>query len=151
MNYAQHYPKLTIFKIQFDIYVPFIFLITLEFLIIVGLCLLIFGYFSSPYALIRDPTLIFICKYESDPTLICTSTLCHTLLKKVILHQNWSSVQVLYRYQYLLPQIHPPYDHQNLQEISPPTLISDPTIINFHGKFAPLRLFHTLRLLETLE
>ena len=72
-----------------------IILCTLEFLIIVGLRLLIFGYFSPPYSLIRDPTLIFICKYESEPTLICTSTLCHTLLKKVILHQNWSSVQEL--------------------------------------------------------
>ena len=37
---------------------------------IVGLCLLIFGYFSSPYTLIRDPKLIFICEYKSDPTLI---------------------------------------------------------------------------------
>ena len=44
--------------------------ITLEFLINVGLRLLIFGCFLCPYALIRDPTLIFICEYESDPMLI---------------------------------------------------------------------------------
>ena len=31
---------------------------TLEFLINEGLCLLIFGKFSSPYALIKDPTFI---------------------------------------------------------------------------------------------
>ena len=34
---------------------------------------------------------------------------------------------------------------------SPPTLIEDPTVINFQRKFIPLCLFHTLRQLETLD
>ena len=43
---------------------------TLESLIAVGLRLLIFEDFSTPYAVIRDPTLIKICKIKPHPTLI---------------------------------------------------------------------------------
>ena len=50
---------------QLPTYLP-----TLEFLIAVGLRLLIFEDFSTPYAAIRDPTLIKICKIKPHPTLI---------------------------------------------------------------------------------
>ena len=39
----------------------------------------------------------------------------------------------------------------NFQKIPPPTLIWDPTAINFHEKFHPLCLLGTLRQLGTLE
>ena len=45
-------------------------LVTLESLIAVGLHLLIFWKFSTPYAVIRDPTLIKIHELKPHPMLI---------------------------------------------------------------------------------
>ena len=44
--------------------------LTLEFLIAVGVRLLIFEEFSIPFALIRDPMLIRFCKVELNPMLL---------------------------------------------------------------------------------
>ena len=54
-------------SLQFTSMLTFIRVLTLEFLIALGPRLLIFESFSTPYALIRDPMLIYFGKFEPNP------------------------------------------------------------------------------------
>ena len=118
--------------------------LTLEFLINEGLRLLIFGKFSSPYALIKDPTFIWFWQSESskvrlwsDPTQIWCS---QHAVKGCLCY----FVSLLYFENILFPFEKCFYTYQRIQLL---VILTSLRLFTFFGNLPPYDYSRTLRLL----